>query len=215
MNRSQALVDHAAVLALLDAAVEHFHRHGYACSSVADIADGAGVSRSDLYAHFPSKLSLLAEIARTTYGLGVAQVEAAVQHAAEDPRDRLDAAIVSQCDFAIRCRHALGVIDTELRRLEPRDRDHVLAARDRLGEIIGEIVNDGALLGVFAVDRPAVTSRALVGMCASIGSWYPDGAEPAPRQIAETYRELAARMTGAPAGARQRRLVAVPQLRIA
>jgi hypothetical protein len=107
------------------------------------------------------------------------------------------------------------VIDTELHQLERSDRECVRAATDRLGELIGGIVTDGVLLGVFDVDRPTVTSQALLGMCASIGSWYSDGADRSPRQIAETYCELATRMTGAPAGARGRRLVAVPELQIA
>lgn len=215
MNRDQPLVDHAAAQALIDAAIERFHQRGYAGSSVSEIAADAGLSRADLYAHFPSKLTILSEIAQTTYGLGLARVEVAVEHAGEDPRDRLDAAIWSQCDFVIRCRHALHVIDTELCLLERSDRDRVRAAKDRLGQLIGEIVADGVLLGAFTVDRPAVTSQALLGMCASIGSWYPDDADRSPRQIAETYCELATRMTGATPGARGRRLVAVPELQIA
>jgi AcrR family transcriptional regulator len=212
MNRVQPLVDHSAARRLLDAAVERFHEYGYARSSVEQLATDADLSRADFYTHYSSKLAILSEIAQSTYAVGLAEVEAAVAQAGGDPRDRLDAAIWSQCDFAIRCRHALRVIDAELLLLEPSDGDAVCTAKARLGEIISEIVADGVLLGVFAIDRPAATSQALTGMCASIGSAYVDGGAQSPRQAAETYCELAMRMTGASTGTRRRHLVGVPEL---
>jgi AcrR family transcriptional regulator len=213
MNRFQLLVDHSAVRKLLAAAVERFYEHGYAGSSVEQIATDAGLTRADFYAHFASKLALLTEIAQITYGEGVAEVEATVAQSGDDPLKRLDAAVWSECDFAIRYRHALQVIDAGLLLLPRSEREAVLAAKSRLTEIISEVVADGALSGVFAVDRPAATSRALAGMCASLGSTYVDGGTQSARATAETYCELAMRMTGATTVAPSRRhLVAVPEL---
>lgn len=216
MNRVQSFVDHAAARRVLQAAVECFDRNGYGASSIRQIAQEAGLTRTDVYDYFGCKLALLSEIAVGTYRQGLAEVEAAVAQAGNDPAGRLDAAIWGQCEFTIRCRRALRVIDTELHRLAPADRATVHSARARLSEIIGEIVDDGVLFGAFAVDQPAITSRALAGMCASISSWCDDAIEAAPRETADTYCELATRMAGAQvAGVRSRHLVAVPELRSA
>ena len=40
---------------LLDGALKQFNRHGFAKTSMADIAEAAGISRTSLYKHFSSK----------------------------------------------------------------------------------------------------------------------------------------------------------------
>lgn len=214
MNRLQVLVDHSATQALLDAGAERFHWYGYAGCSVADIAGDTGLTRAQFADHFPSKLALLTELALATWAEGVAHVEAAVAQAGTDPGDRLDAAVFAQCEFAVRRRQALRVIESEQHRLSGVDRACVDAATDRLAQILAEIVTDGVLLGVFALDRPAVTAQALAGMCAAAGGWSADSPGETPAQVAETYCELAARMTGAPARS-GRHLTVVPALQIA
>ena len=41
--------------ALLDGAMAEFARHGFAKTSMADIARASGISRTSLYNHFPTK----------------------------------------------------------------------------------------------------------------------------------------------------------------
>ena len=215
MNRLQALVDHTAAQVLLDAGAERFHWYGYAGSSIADIASDAGLTRAQLTEHFRSKLALLTELTHATYAEGAAHLDAAVAQSGADPTDRLQAAVFSWCEFNVRRRHALAVIESEQHRLSGVDRACVDAAKDHFAHTLAEIVTDGVLLGVFAVDRPAITAQALAAMCASAGVWSAASTSEAPTQIAETYCEMASRMTGAPAPARRRHLTAVPELQIA
>ncbi|MGO9957223.1 MAG: TetR/AcrR family transcriptional regulator [Solirubrobacteraceae bacterium] len=212
MSRAQSLVDHVAARKLVAAAVERFFRYGYESASVRAIAADASLGAAGFYEHFPSKLAVLREIAQTTYAAALAQLEAAVSAAGAHPAAQLDAAIWAQCDFAIRYRQAIHVIDAELVHLDDDDRAQVLAAKDRLIDTIGEILDGGTLLGVFAVDTPGATGRAVATMCASISGWYVPAETDSPRQIAETYCELGSRMAGAGAVAgRGRRLAAVPE----
>ena len=48
---SSASTNHA----LLDGAMQEFARHGFAKTSMSDIAKASGISRTSLYNHFPTK----------------------------------------------------------------------------------------------------------------------------------------------------------------
>jgi len=79
---------------LLDAAVQAAAVHGLAKLSVGDVARVAGLSRQTLYKYFPSKEALVAEAVAREADTMIAAVTAAAD-AHDDPRDALEAAIVT------------------------------------------------------------------------------------------------------------------------
>jgi AcrR family transcriptional regulator len=206
-----------ALQRLLDVALDRFDRYGYHGTSMRDIAASAELSVGAVYEYFPSKQAILWEIIEATCAAGVAQTEAAVAAAGEEPSARLEAAVWAQCDFNTRCQRSCRVAETELRNLDPKQREGVLVMRRRIRQILCEIIRDGSARGAFDVRDPEATSRALSTMCVAIGSWYDPGGHVVPRQIAQAYCELAQRMTGVRLrGARKpRRLVAVAARRSA
>jgi AcrR family transcriptional regulator len=217
VSRAQPVVDYMGAQRLLDSALEHFDRDGYQRTSIRDIAAGAGLSVGGLYEHFPSKQSILVEIMDATYTSAIAQLEAAVAAAGDEPPDRLEAAVWAQCDFYTRCQRPFRVSETQLGDLEREHSERVLAKRRRPWQILGEVITDGVARGAFDVKEPEAVSRALSTMCVAIGSWYDPSGSEAPRQIAQTYCKLAERMAGVRfRGARRgRRLAAVPVRRSA
>jgi AcrR family transcriptional regulator len=80
---------------LLDASARLFGAHGYASTSVRDIANAVGMLPGSLYYHFKSKEELLLAVHRE----GVDHINKAVQEAlataGEDPWDRLEAVSVA------------------------------------------------------------------------------------------------------------------------
>jgi AcrR family transcriptional regulator len=173
------------------------------------IAEGAGLSVGALYDHFRSKQSILLEIIDGTYAALVAQLETAIAAATDEPWDRLEAAIWSQCEFYTRRQRSCRVSERELCNLDPEQRERVLAKRVRQSEILCELFRDGVACGAFDVEQPEAMSRALATMCVAIGSSYDPSGPEAPRQIAETYCEIAERMAGARVPSYARRLAAV------
>ncbi len=196
MTRAQPVFDHLRSQQVIEIATELFDELGYHGTTVREIAAGAGLSLPLLYELFPAKQSILREIVDVTYGGAVAQTEAAVADADGDPAAALEAAVWAQCDFYIRCRRACRVAERELVNLAPEDRLRAEARRVALGEVLREIIADGVHAGVFDVSEPAATSRALASMCVAIGSWYEPGGHDVPRQIAQTYCDLAQKMAG-------------------
>lgn len=61
-RRRQRLPAEVRIHQILDAALSEFSRHGYGSARMEDIAQSAGLSKGGLYAHFPSKESLLEKL---------------------------------------------------------------------------------------------------------------------------------------------------------
>jgi AcrR family transcriptional regulator len=211
MSRVQADVDHVEERRLVDAAEARFDCNGYHGTSIRQIAADAGCSSTAFYDHFRSKQSLLLEIIDATLTTAVAQTEAAVALAGDDPLGRLEAAVWAQCDFHIRYQRGWRVAESQWCNLDASDRDRLARKRFRSAEIMAEIIGEGAANGLFAVDEPEAAGVAVSTMCGAIGSWC-DGRRDAPRRVMKTYCELAARMVGADPSevGRPRNLASVP-----
>jgi AcrR family transcriptional regulator len=212
MSRVQAIVDPVEERRLVDAAEARFDCDGYQRTSIRQIAADAGCSSTAFYDHFRSKQSLLLEIIDAALTTAVAQTEAAVALAGDDPLGRLEAAVWAQCDFHIRYQRGWRVAESQWLHLDADDRDRLARKRCRSAQIISEIVGEGAAAGVFAVDEPEAAGVAVSTMCGAIGSWYEPGKQHSPRRVMKTYCELAARMVGADPSevGRARTLASVP-----
>jgi AcrR family transcriptional regulator len=193
--RTQQVMDDRTAQRVMDAAVECFFDRGFAATTIREIASAADVPVGRIYEHFPSKYALLREIVDAGYDGLISQTLAALADSADAPAAQLDAAIWAQSDFHARHAHASSVAQTELRSLNDGDRARIATKRARLGDLFSDILVEGEAQGCFAVEDPAAVSRALLSMCAAIASWYDADGLQTPRRIAQTYCDLAARMT--------------------
>jgi AcrR family transcriptional regulator len=194
--RTQQVMDDTTAQRIMDAAVDCFFDRGFAGTTIREIASGADVPVGRIYEHYPSKHALLLEIVNAGYDGLISQTLAALADAADAPAAQLDAAIWAQSDFHARHARASFVAQTELRSLAADDRERIAAKCARLRDLFSEILVEGVAQGCFAVEDPAAVSRALLSMCAAIASWYDPAGLQTPRRIAQTYCDLAARMTG-------------------
>jgi len=85
--------------AVLDAAAARFRQHGYAATSMRDIAADAGMLPGSLYYHYPAKNALLVAV----HEEGVRRIAAAVDHALAgipelEPWRRLEVALAAHME---------------------------------------------------------------------------------------------------------------------
>ena len=160
--------------AVLRAAIDLFNRKGYDATSIGDVADELGVTKSAVYHHVASKDALLAE------ALDEALVEleatvAAATAAGGSAYDRLRDVVRRSVEVLVDHQPAVTLLlrvhgnsPTELAALERRRRiDAALAA------LVRAAADEGA---VRAALDPEVVSRLLFGMVNSLVEWYrPDG----------------------------------------
>jgi len=86
---------------LINATIDSLAKRGYAATTLADVADGAGLSRGIVNFHFASKENLLAETIRFLQDEYTANWQATVKKAAPDTASQLLAMVTADLDKKI------------------------------------------------------------------------------------------------------------------
>lgn len=89
---------------LINATIDSLAKRGYAATTLADVADGAGLSRGIVNFHFTSKENLLSETIKFLQDEYTANWQAMVQKAAPDTASQLLAMVTADLDRKI-CTH--------------------------------------------------------------------------------------------------------------
>lgn len=128
--------DSAQVASLLGAAEACFARSGYAGTSLRDIAEVAGVSKSLLHYHFQSKEHLFVEVQIGAYRRLAARVSAAVAEVDSGAErgllafDALFAALREKNDLAVQAELWAGALS------DPKLRVHVVRLREFFRDLL-------------------------------------------------------------------------------
>jgi AcrR family transcriptional regulator len=169
-----------------------FNSHGFNGTSMADLADAVGITKSSLYHHYTSKQALLSEIIELT----VNRVTPLVQEVADmdlPVRERLRRAVVLHTVEAIRDRDAIACFIEEGRYLSPDFMSTHVANRDNYEKVFRGLFKEGIMSGEFIEQDVGITVKAVLGMCNSVVRWYrPDGSR-SPVEIAEDFADFAVR----------------------
>jgi AcrR family transcriptional regulator len=188
---------------LFEAALASFAELGFRGASMRTIAQRAGMSLSNLYNYAPSKEDLLVQILRTANYDHLARTEWEISGAGDDPEDRLFHGVRAYVAYVVENPAEALVAHTELRYLDAEHRRRLVVARDRVDELLQQIVAEGVEAGVFRTPFPREATRAILTMCSGVAQWYrPDGSLSGD-EIARRYAHLALSMVrdadGAPA----------------
>jgi len=155
---------------LLTAAAELFYERGYDGTSIQDLANRLGVTKSAIYHHVPGKEALLrlavdraldglfAEVAKldAVEGRAIARLEHLVRGSVT--------VLVEQLPFVTLLLRVRGNSETER---------EALARRREFDQIVTALVADAAAEGDLRPDvDPAMTTRLLFGMVNSLIEWY-------------------------------------------
>ncbi|HVT76029.1 MAG TPA: TetR/AcrR family transcriptional regulator [Acidimicrobiales bacterium] len=161
---------------ILEAALGLFAEVGFAGASIRDIATAAGIRSATLYAHYPAKEQILADLVRIGHenhyerlraASGLAElVRAHVQWHAEHPR------------LAV-------VVNAELHALSPDLAAPVLEIRDASTQLLLD-----------AAGGDWLAAAAIGGMGIRVANWFVPGGEYTVDEVADTYATFALRMVG-------------------
>jgi transcriptional repressor BetI len=86
---------------LIEATIDSLAKRGYSETTMADVADGAGLSRGIVNFHFESKEKLLIATLQHMYDEYSAHWRSALQKAGDDPAEQLHALVSADFDRAI------------------------------------------------------------------------------------------------------------------
>ena len=175
-----------------------FAAHGFHGTSIRDIAAGAAVQSASLYAHFPSKEAILAELVLAGHEEHHARLAAALLRSGTDPRDRLAALVRAHVRAHTDYPMLAVVASNEMHALSPAAAAPAVAVRRRSEALLMEVLAMGRQQGAFDLIHIEATAAAIGSMGIRVANWYPaPQAGLTPSQLADVYASLALRMTGA------------------
>jgi AcrR family transcriptional regulator len=174
---------------ILAAAVELFAKYGYHAAPLREIARLAGIQAASIYYHYDNKEALLVEIMDTHMRQLNGNLERILGEF-RDPQRRLYEAIANHIRLHTSYKAEFFIIDTEIRALESRSHDVILALRDRYESLLQELLRDGMEQGVFRASDVKVSSYAIIAMCTEVATWFrPDG-RLSVQQVIDIYSQM-------------------------
>jgi AcrR family transcriptional regulator len=160
---------------ILDRAAELFAERGYKGTSLQDVADALGMSRTALYYYMDSKEAILGRLVESLSAYDAKALDSIRRKRALPPADKLRE-MAHQIALSASTNPDQTRILTENRHHLPPD----LAATDKQAErsvlrSLETVIEDGLRSGVFRPVQPRRAALAIIGMCVWTAWWVPPG----------------------------------------
>ena len=183
-------------LAVLSAALQLFAKRGFGGTSVRDVAAEADVQPATMYAHYPSKQHLLAELIRVGHEEHLRRLRAALLDCGADSVEQLTALVAAHvrmhCDYPM-----LAVVaNAELHSLAEEFAGESLSLRRQSEQLFMDVLTRGIERGSFSVPAPWLALSAIGGMGLRVAHWYTPECGMTVDDIVATYAEFARRLVG-------------------
>jgi AcrR family transcriptional regulator len=188
--------------AIEDVASDLFRAHGYAGTSVRDIARALSLQGASLYAHVTSKEDVLWAIVDRAASRFEAAADTAEQRAEQhrpgDPVEAITALIRAHVEVLTADVGEASVFVSEWRALGPEHRKAVLERRDAYEARFRRRIAEGISIGAFALADPAIASTVLLTALNGVATWFDPAGRLPPDRVADNLVELSLRMLEAP-----------------
>jgi AcrR family transcriptional regulator len=183
---------------ILHAALALFAETGFAGTSIRAIAQRVGINSATLYAHYPAKEQVLAELVLIGHQELADRLESAVAALPADARADLRLAAVVRAHARVHTDFPLlaAVTNSELHALDPKLAEPSLALRAQCRRLLIDILERGVKDGVFTVPDLLLTATAIGAIGMNVASWYGPDQPVAAEHVADVYANLALRMAG-------------------
>ncbi len=186
-------------LKILGAALRLFATHGFHGASIRDIVSLVELQASAVYAHFPSKEHILAELTRAGHEAHFNALQSALLEE-EDPALQLAAFVRTNAIFHVTHPHLAIVVNTEMYALSDELAAPALALRRQTTALLLRILERGERMGRFAMPSAHVrniAAAAIGAMAVRTPYWYGPETGFEASELAEGQVALALRMVGA------------------
>lgn len=135
---------------ILEVARTLFWEKGYDGTSLRDIASACGFENTNLYYYYKNKEEILFEALRIELDALVSETKYLIKKDSGSPTERLKSFIDIELKKHLGEHRLQGMlIDSELRKLDPRHRRKIVSLRDKHDAILSQIITDGINYGDF------------------------------------------------------------------
>lgn len=176
-----------------DVASSLFREHGYAGTSVREIARALDMQGASLYAHVASKQDVLWSIVDRTAARFEAAADAALLEAAAAPAGRLRALVRAHVGVVTDDLERASVFVREWRALSGDRRADIGRRRDAYERRFRTVLAEGVTLGDFAPLDPTVTAAFVLTALNGLVAWYRHDGRVDQAALADAYADLVLR----------------------
>jgi AcrR family transcriptional regulator len=177
--------------AILDTAARLFLERGTNGTSMQDIADALGVTRTAVYYYFKNKDEILVTFSERIV-LAAKDFTAKLATRTDlDPVEALRQLVEHHTSLILSRPLEFRVGDREERYLPQKHRLAVLAARRAVLENFTQVIERGIKMGHLRVVDPRLAAFSLIGMCNWAAWWYKPEGRLSSREIAAIVGDLA------------------------
>lgn len=171
-----------------DAALTLFARHGYAAVSMRQIASEVGVQVGALYNYTPDKQTLLFSLMKGHMDELLAAHDAS--EPTSDPMDQLESFTRLHIQFHAERPELVFIAYMELRNLEPDNFAIIEELRNQYESMLEEILQRGAVAGIFRMSDPKITALAVIAMLTGVNTWFRSGGRLSLSEIEQIYWDM-------------------------
>lgn len=185
---------------VLESALKLFAESGYAAASVRDIAKAADIKSATIYAHYPSKEHLLAELCQLGHNEQYRMVRTAVLASGGDPADQIVAYVRAHVGFHTEYPMLAVIANSELHLLGEELGAATFTLRQQSEALLQDIITRGMDSGEFRVPDPWLAVAAIGGMGLRVAYWFSPEYGLSATRVADGYAEFALRLLGCERG---------------
>jgi len=175
--------------AIRKAGLRLIFEHGYAAMSLRQLAAEVGIQSGSLYNHISTKQELLFELIRDHINELLRQLDRALQ-GKQRPIDKLRAFTAFHVTYHMTRKREVFIANSELRSLEPKNYEEIVALRGAYERRLAEILREGVAEGEFEVVDIQVATFAILALLTGLTTWYRPGGRLTKEAIVAAHEKL-------------------------
>jgi len=175
--------------AIRKAGLRLIFEHGYEAMSLRQLASEVGIQAGSLYNHISTKQDLLFELVQDHLNELLRRLELALD-GKEEPAEKLRAFVGFHVVYHMTKKREVFIANSELRSLEPKNYDAIVALRGAYEQRLAGILAEGVSEGVFEVDDIQMATFAILALLTGLCAWYRPGGRLTKEAVVAAHEKL-------------------------
>lgn len=189
MSRTVGSYGPKTMEAIRKAGLRLIFEHGYEAMSLRQLAAEVGIQAGSLYNHISTKQELLFDLIQDHINELLRQLDRALDGKSA-PEERLRAFVAFHVTYHMTRKREVFIANSELRSLEPKNYEAIVALRGAYEQRLAAILADGSEQGAFAVGDVQVATFAIIALLTGLTAWYRPGGRLTREAIVAAHEKL-------------------------
>jgi len=175
--------------AIRKAGLRLIFEQGYEAMSLRQLAAEVGIQAGSLYNHISTKQELLFDLIQDHINELLRQLDRALD-GKNEPVEKLRAFVAFHVTYHMTRKREVFIANSELRSLEPKNYETIVALRGAYEQRLAAILADGVEQSAFEVGDVQVATFAIIALLTGLCSWYRPGGRLTREAIVAAHEKL-------------------------